>query len=104
MFIHVFISDNTFAPYVASTPMHGFQLINSPGRYQAQPPQSPTLMSPRNSLNYMSPDTRKPGTTSMIQFSTKHIGLNLYFSRILRPLWNRNCVQKVVTESGKHNV
>lgn len=78
--------------------------MSSPRRFQPSSPQNSGLITPRNTANFMYSDNRKPGQTSMIQFSTKHIGLNLYFSRILRPLWNRNCVQRVSTDSGKDNV
>ncbi|XP_044758799.1 nuclear pore complex protein Nup155 [Coccinella septempunctata] len=36
--------------------------------------------------------------TSIFQFSSKHNGLYLYFGRILRPVWSRNCVRQVVLD------
>lgn len=34
-------------------------------------------------------------------YSAKHTGLYLYLGRLLRPIWNLNCVQKITTDSKK---
>ncbi|XP_060525435.1 nuclear pore complex protein Nup155 isoform X2 [Cylas formicarius] len=63
-----------------------------------QSPQSPSYQShslqSQNFSQTMSPQaTFDP--TSTVNFSAKHNGLYLYLCRILRPIWNRRCADKV---------
>lgn len=50
----------------------------------------------RNRTLYSPPDT------TTIQYSSKHNGLYLYVSRVLRPLWNNRIVQKVVMNNKQY--
>ncbi|EEZ97868.2 nuclear pore complex protein Nup154 [Tribolium castaneum] len=80
---NLFTGASPFSPNVVSTPApHHFQ----------QPPQP-------SSFTYHPPfDANNP-----FVFSAKHNGLYLYFGRILRPIWNRKCIEKLCLD-GKNIV
>lgn len=39
--------------------------------------------------------------SNFVNYSAKHNGLYLYLGRILRPLWNKGCVERICTD-GKN--
>ncbi|CAH0559339.1 unnamed protein product [Brassicogethes aeneus] len=69
-----------FSPNIISTPAHNYQQ----NMYNMQ---SPNLSQTQQSPNFE--------VVCPFVFSSKHNGLYLYLGRILRPVWNRRCVNKV---------
>ena len=76
-------------PNLVSTPASEAQ-----NRFQQQFQQQQNQQLQNMSTTLQNPEECK-------QFSAKHNGLYLYASRILRPLWNRFCVQTVIQEGSK---
>lgn len=75
-----------FQPNIISTPApHHFQSTT----FHTSPNMSQTI-SPQTSTTY---DICGP-----FIFSAKHNGLYLYLGRILRPLWNRRCIDRVCVD------
>lgn len=81
-----------FNPALVSTPATSYNMS------QFQQPMSPVQQSMFGSPN----TTMDMG--SQFTYSAKHNGLYLYLCRILRPIWNSCCVEKISTESHKEYV
>lgn len=93
-------STTVFSPNVISTPVQA--QYNYPRTYpqQQQPamPMDATASQPYQLVQRRSPNFE---INSPFVYSAKHAGLYLYLGRILRPIWNLNCVQKVTVDSKK---
>lgn len=88
-----------FSPQIISTP------IGSPYQHQPYSPMSPHIPQPPNqTLDMTSPYHMAPKKATGIPinppflYSCKHNGLYLYLGRILRPIWNLHCLQKMVPD------
>lgn len=94
-----------FSPNVISTPM--------PGQYRQQQPYSPmsnvapSMPNPALDASVTSPYPFSPKQSPTFEISSpfvlsaKHNGLYLYLGRILRPIWNKCCVQKMAVDPVK---
>lgn len=86
---------SVFSPNIISTP------IGSPYQHQPYSPVSNISQLPNQNLDMTSPYHISPkkgvGFTVNAPFvySCKHNGLYLYLARILRPIWNQHCIQKM---------
>ncbi|XP_050292883.1 nuclear pore complex protein Nup155 [Anthonomus grandis grandis] len=81
---NIFSGSSFFNPNIISTPAGPYQ-PNSYSQQGALQPYSP---------GYQQTMGQQPfDPSSLITFSAKHNGLYLYLSRILRPVWNRPCVE-----------
>lgn len=93
-------SASVFSPNIISTPL--------PAQYNSSNMVSPQQFSRTNldmSTNQQYQITQRRTHNFDINtpfiYSPKHTGLYLYLSRILRPIWNLNCVQKVTVDPKK---
>lgn len=95
-------STTVFSPNIISTPVPPQYNYNLPPPQTSQ--QFNTSMEIANNTQpYSIPQRRSPNfeINSPFVYSSKHTGLYLYLARILRPIWNLNCVQKVTVDSKK---
>lgn len=85
----------------SSLPHPQFSNVFSPVKaVPSTPPHSQQSIAMPNSSNLMSqqlPSAPLSSPTSEIVYSGKHNGLYLYFSRIIRPLWNAKLVSETIT-------
>ncbi|KAJ8961865.1 hypothetical protein NQ318_021483 [Aromia moschata] len=79
---NVFAGTTMFSPNIISTPA-------PPHFQQSLYPQSPNLS------QALSPEHASFDVQSLFTFSSKHNGLYLYLGRILRPIWNRRCIENI---------
>lgn len=67
-------------------------IISTPASHQFQQGAFPQNL---NLSQTMSPHQTSFDITCQFMFSPKHNGLYLYLCRILRPIWNRRCVDQI---------
>ncbi|XP_066259213.1 nuclear pore complex protein Nup155 [Euwallacea similis] len=100
---NIFSGTSVFSPNIVSTPaqQHPLNAFSSPqslAGFAGQPAYS--------HVSFQQPGSPQGGflqqtvfdPSSLINFSAKHNGLYLYLCRILRPVWNRRCVERISTD------
>lgn len=85
------LGQTVFAPNIVSTPTPQYQ---RQAHFYPQSPTATSLVSPQ----ICSPQSTGFDIGSPYTLSAKHNGLYLYLGRILRPVWMRRCVEKVLLD------
>lgn len=101
-------STTVFAPNVISTPVAAQYKYPAPSQHlqtanMTAPQQFNTTNMDMSASQQFQIQRRSPNfeINSPFVYSPKHTGLYLHLSRILRPIWSLNCVQKVTVDSKK---
>lgn len=114
------MNSTMFQPNLVSTPMHPsqqHQQQQQQGNYGSGPNASfsnTSLQGPQQGYQAATPNStmmppapfqQNPNLSytgyEPFSYSPKHNGLYLYLSRILRPIWGLNCVEKVTADGKK---
>lgn len=100
---NMFSGTSMFSPNIISTPappqyqqsMYSPQSPGGPYQQGGFPQQGHQAGSLQSSFSQTMPQQSTFDPTNYINFSAKHNGLYLYLGRILRPVWNRRCVDRI---------
>lgn len=97
------------SPPMSQSPIQPLQsLVLSPGSYdarrrmQAISPQDPTIGNYATS-GVPPQQQQQPNIEPTVQYSSKHNGLYLYFSRLIRPIWSFNVVKSQIVKTVNGN-
>lgn len=92
---------------MSQSPIQPLQsLVLSPNSYDAR--RRIQQISPQDPFGYATPGMHQQQTAQQIieptvQFSSKHNGLYLYFSRLIRPIWSFNVVKSQIVKTSEGN-
>lgn len=92
---------------MSQSPIQPLQsLVLSPNSYDAR--RRLQSISPQDPIGYATPagiqsQQQQPNIEPTVQFSSKHNGLYLYFSRLIRPIWSFNVVKSQIVKTVEGN-